>query len=192
MLSEKFSVISCSRETNDDFYCQKPENEIGCPGSCSYFLSLFSPFWLNPFLSPFLNHYFNIEKHNRVQVWHLSSTKYRKLGAAWLNESSRDESVAQGTCAKGFITEATASSDTTASESHSCSTWGGKEKCEHLEKHLSVRLISSSTSLLSPAGHEEKANGSRPELCHVKQVKKASELRSFIFKWAFHHSVVNV
>jgi len=115
----------------------------------------------------------------------LDSTKYYKLREVWLNESSTDGLVAQGSYAKGFATGATATSDTTASKNNSCSPWGGREKWEPLEKHLSVCLISSSTSLLSPAGLKQEANGSQPKLCHEEQIKKQENCGLLFFNGLF-------
>lgn len=44
------------------------------------------------------------------------SAKYCKLRQVWLNRSCGDGLETQGTCAKGFIIRATASSDNTATE----------------------------------------------------------------------------
>lgn len=50
------------------------------------------------------------------------------------------------------------------------------EKNERNERSSSVSLISSSTNLLSSAGHEEKANCSQPKLSHRSRDKKAREV----------------
>lgn len=49
------------------------------------------------------------------------------------------------------------------------------KKNERNERSISVCLISSSANLLSPAGHEEKANCSQPKFCSRRRDRKASE-----------------
>lgn len=72
------------------------------------------------------------------------------------------------------------------------------EKNERNERSISVCLISSSTNLLSLAGHEKKVNCSQPKLSQRRRDKKASVV--YVFRWIFfflfyealHHSIANV